>query len=443
MNKIKIIIKREYLTRVKKKSFIIMTIVGPILMAALFILPTWIATMEVEKEKTIGVIDDSYIAKVSLKNTKKTTYKFIDDMTYESAKNDFDKLGYDAILFIPVNILDLKQVQIISENEIGIDLKSSISRTLEKEIERQKLIAEKIDPAILHKIKTDIRVQTFILNEAGEEKESYTELSMGIGFIAGFLIYMFIFIYGTQVMRSVIEEKTSRIVEVIISSVKPFQLMMGKIVGVAMVGLTQFLLWIILTSMIVLIAQQILPKNAIPSQEPQSIEVMSSRSIDNPEAINIDNNKIGDIFSAFINSIDFGKLLVSFLFFFLGGYLLYASLFAAVGSAVDNETDTQQFMLPITIPLILALVMVQAIIRNPDGAISFWFSIIPFTSPIIMMVRIPFGVENWEILLSMFLLIATFIGTTWVAGKIYKTGILMYGKKVTYKELWKWLKYKN
>ncbi|MBT3207039.1 MAG: ABC transporter permease [Bacteroidetes bacterium] len=443
MNKIKIIIQREYLTRVKKKSFIIMTIIGPILMAALVILPTYIASLEVEKEKIIGVIDESYLAKTSLKNTKKTTFEFINDMSFESAQREFNDLGYDAILYIPESILAIKKVQIVSKNEIGIDLKSNISRALEREIERQKLIAENIDADILHRIKTDIKVRTSIINEQGEAEESFTELSMGLGFIAGFLIYMFIFIYGTQVMRSVIEEKTSRIVEVIISSVKPFQLMMGKIVGVALVGLTQFLLWIVLTSMIVLIAQQFLPKSVFTSQDQQVTEIMNSQNLNSPESIDLESKEVGDIFSSLLKSIDIGKLLISFLFFFLAGYLLYASLFAAVGSAVDNETDTQQFMLPITIPLIFALIMVQAIIRNPEGAISFWLSIIPFTSPIIMMVRIPFGVDIWEIILSIVLLIATFIGTTWIAGKIYKTGILMYGKKVTYKELWKWLKYKN
>ena len=420
-----------------------MTIIGPILMAALVILPTYIASLEVEKEKIIGVIDESYLAKTSLKNTKKTTFEFINDMSFESAQREFNDLGYDAILYIPESILAIKKVQIVSKNEIGIDLKSNISRALEREIERQKLIAENIDADILHRIKTDIKVRTSIINEQGEAEESFTELSMGLGFIAGFLIYMFIFIYGTQVMRSVIEEKTSRIVEVIISSVKPFQLMMGKIVGVALVGLTQFLLWIVLTSMIVLIAQQFLPKSVFTSQDQQVTEIMNSQNLNSPESIDLESKEVGDIFSSLLKSIDIGKLLISFLFFFLAGYLLYASLFAAVGSAVDNETDTQQFMLPITIPLIFALIMVQAIIRNPEGAISFWLSIIPFTSPIIMMVRIPFGVDIWEIILSIVLLIATFIGTTWIAGKIYKTGILMYGKKVTYKELWKWLKYKN
>ena len=412
-------------------------------MAALVILPTYIASLEVEKEKIIGVIDESYLAKTSLKNTKKTTFEFINDMSFESAQREFNDLGYDAILYIPESILAIKKVQIVSKNEIGIDLKSNISRALEREIERQKLIAENIDADILHRIKTDIKVRTSIINEQGEAEESFTELSMGLGFIAGFLIYMFIFIYGTQVMRSVIEEKTSRIVEVIISSVKPFQLMMGKIVGVALVGLTQFLLWIVLTSMIVLIAQQFLPKSVFTSQDQQVTEIMNSQNLNSPESIDLESKEVGDIFSSLLKSIDIGKLLISFLFFFLAGYLLYASLFAAVGSAVDNETDTQQFMLPITIPLIFALIMVQAIIRNPEGAISFWLSIIPFTSPIIMMVRIPFGVDIWEIILSIVLLIATFIGTTWIAGKIYKTGILMYGKKVTYKELWKWLKYKN
>src|ERR1035437_6988260 len=265
---------------------------------------------------------------------------------------------------------------------------------------------------------------------------------MAIGFGAGILIYLFIFLYGVQVMRGVIEEKTSRIVEVIISSVKPFQLMMGKIVGIAMVGLTQFVLWVTLTTILYGIGQatflkdfsdiknSALQQNVIPSM-PNQVKIQQQ---------NINYSEAGEMIRG-LQNINFVQILFAFLFYFLGGYLLYSALFAAVGSAVDSESDTQQFMMPITIPLVISFVAAQFIMQNPEGPLAFWLSIIPFTSPVVMMVRLPFGVPLWEFALSMALLVITFIFMTWLAGKIYRTGILMYGKKVSYKELWKWLRY--
>ncbi|MEA3478463.1 MAG: ABC transporter permease, partial [Bacteroidota bacterium] len=252
-----------------------------------------------------------------------------------------------------------------------------------------------------------------------------------------------IFIFGAQVMRGVIEEKTSRIVEVIVSSVKPFQLMMGKIFGIALVGLTQFLLWVVLTFAIVSVFQFAMSEK-ISAESVQQMIPTENQLV--PQAELVEQQKEQDqikmVFEA-INSINFEVMIFSFLFFFLGGYLLYAALFAAIGSAVDSESDTQQFMMPVTIPLILSIIMAQFVIQNPDGPVAFWFSIIPLTSPVIMMVRIPFGVPMLDIYLSVGLLIASFIGTTWIAAKIYRTGILMYGKKVNYKELWKWITYRS
>ena len=271
---------------------------------------------------------------------------------------------------------------------------------------------------------------------------------MIIGYLSGFLIYLFIFMFGAQVMRGVIEEKTSRIIEVIISSVKPFQLMMGKIIGIAFVGLTQFLLWVILTIMIVTgVKSAVFPEKDASQIKAQTELISTAGSMQNIQGIDAVDaeqsmSEIENIFGS-IENINFGIILGSFLFFFIGGYLLYAALFAAIGSAVDSEADTQQFMLPITIPLILSIIVMMNAIQTPDSPIAFWFSIIPFTSPVIMMVRIPFGVPYWQLFLSMGLLIITFIGATWVAAKIYRTGILMYGKKTTYKELWKWLRYKS
>jgi ABC-2 type transport system permease protein len=284
------------------------------------------------------------------------------------------------------------------------------------------------------------------IGEDGKESKSYTEISMVLGMFSGILIYFFIFMFGAQVMRGVIEEKTNRIVEVIISSVKPFQLMMGKIIGVGMVGLTQFLLWVVLTfGIVTVVTSSFIPKNVKQSATEQIIKQNKAYSPDQiPEQV-ISQNKEGGVNEVMdaLNSVDFPVMIGAFIFFFVFGYLLYAALFAAIGGAVDNEADTQQFMLPITVPLILAIVMAQYVIQDPDGAVSFWFSIIPFTSPVIMMIRIPFGVPIYEVILSMVLLLLGFLGTTWLAGKIYRTGILMYGKKVNYRELWKWLRYRN
>jgi len=329
-----------------------------------------------------------------------------------------------------------------SNKEIPLATKLYVTKTIEKELEKQKLRAYGIDKPI----RIDIKVLSNIISEDGEINESSSEITMVLSILSGVLIYFFIFMYGAQVMRGVIEEKTNRIIEVIISSVKPFQLMMGKIVGIAMVGLTQFLLWIVLTFGIVTVVQTMLmPSNTeLISQQMQVKSIMDNR-IDNDIAlneVNTDsvNDNVADAFKI-ISNINWGLMLTAFLFYFIAGYLLYASLFAAVGAAVDSEADTQQFMLPITIPLILGIVMLQSIVQNPDGNLAFWFSIIPFTSPIIMMARLPFSVPEWQVYLSMGVLILTFLLTTKFAAKIYRIGILMYGKKVNYKELLKWLRY--
>jgi len=282
-------------------------------------------------------------------------------------------------------------------------------------------------------------MKTIKFGDDGEIRQSSTEIAMVIGFAMSFIIYMFIFMYGVQVMRGVIEEKSNRIIEVIISSVKPFQLMMGKIVGVAMVGLTQFLMWVILTGAIITIGSAIF----LPGIDSQTLQQASSLT-DLPAGTQGMDQAQFNMMQEILGTFDMGyimSILGAFVFFFLAGYLLYSALFAAVGSAVDNETETQQFMLPISLPLVLAMYIGFAVAKNPESSLAFWGSIIPFTSPIVMLVRIPYGVPLWELLLSMSILIATFIFITWVAAKIYRTGILMYGKKVSYKEIWKWLRY--
>ena len=445
MNKIGLIIRREFLSRVKKKSFIIMTILAPILFAGLMIVPGLMATMGDKEEKVIAVIDETNILDGVFHNDDHLSFEYIDNSSLGDIKDSFKESGYYAILFIPTNILTVERVQLYSDKQTTIGVNTHISSDLNRFFEKIRLQQENVPIDILERVKSNVKVETKQWTSTGEEKSSSAGLASGIGYGAGFLIYFFIFMYGAQVMRGVMEEKSSRIVEVIVSSVKPFQLMMGKVVGVALVGLTQFLLWIILTLVLIMGAQMLLVGDSGSSSSQEIAQsVMESRTGGTMQELDI--SELEQVFqdiSGAIESVPVGLLIGSFLFFFLGGYLLYASLFAAIGSAVDNETDTQQFMLPITIPLILGIFVMINAMQAPHAPLAFWFSIIPLTSPIVMMVRIPFGVPAWELALSASLLILCFLGTIWLAGKIYRTGILMYGKKVNYAELWKWIRYKN
>ena len=421
MRKIWLIIKREYLVRVRKKAFLIMTIIGPLLMAALMIVPAYLAN-ETKELRNIAIEEDGFEFTNQIEDTDFLHFSKIPTEEALLLKNDFSESNYYALLNINENDFTL-----YSNQQISLSVTKAIENQLDQIIEYQKLKAAGINLTILSEAKSKIEIKTKLITEDGNTTNSKAEASMGIGFICGILIYIFIFMYGTMVMRGVIEEKTSRIVEVIISSVKPFQLMMGKILGVALVGLTQFALWILLTITIASVAELML---------------MDSRSITsevNYTQQSIMLSELGNL----TGGINLIQIFVSFIFFFLAGYLMYSSLFAAVGSAVDAEADTQQFVLPITIPLILSFILIQPIMENPDGQLAFWMSIIPLTSPVIMMVRLPFGVDNWELALSMGVLIISFILSTYLAGKIYRTGILMYGKKTSYKELWKWLFYKE
>lgn len=445
MNKILLIIQREYLIRVKKKSFIIMTILGPILMASLMIVPVYLAQMKSGDTKSIAIIDESGIYNNTFENSENYNF-FFPDMSIEEAKDNLPGLEFYALLHIPETKVILPEKAIIySNNQVTLEVKNHLKNLMEKRIEELKLQASGIDKETLLSTQANIDLLTIKLNESGDEEKSYAEVAMGVGFISALVIYFFIFMFGSQVMRGVIEEKTSRIVEVIVSSVKPFQLMMGKILGIAMVGLTQILLWVVLTFGIYTVFTTIYA-DSLHLQDTKDLMMqqqgMSGAMGANQEQIagQVSNPQVAKVFEI-IGSINFGLIIGSFLFFFLFGYLMYSALFAAIGSAVDNETDTQQFMLPITAPLILAIIVAQFVVQNPEGPIAFWFSIIPFTSPIIMMIRIPFGVPVLDMVLAMILLVAGFVFTTWIAGKIYRTGILMYGKKIDYKELWKWIRH--
>lgn len=431
MDKILLIIQREYLTRVRKKSFLIMTLIGPLLMAAMMIVPVWLATMD-EESKTVIVIDESGLINGNLNKSGDVNFIFVSN-SLEEGKGAISDNKFDGLLYIPkLDINNPGGIKYYSNSNPGLEFKMNVQNKIAGVIEQKRFEASNIDKELLEKMKVKISIDTFKLSDKYESSSS-AEAATIVGFVSGFLIYMFIFIYGVQVMRGVLEEKTNRIVEVMISSVKPFQLMMGKIVGISAVGLTQFLLWIVLSGAIGSVVGTTYQVDRFSNDK---IKETLTQTTDVKQAM-----EMNKIMSA-IDSINFPLIVGSFLFFFLGGYLLYGALFAAIGSAVDSETDTQQFMLPITIPLILSFIVAQNIMKSPDSAMSFWFSIIPFTSPISMMIRLPFGVPTWELVLSMSLLVLGFIGTTWVAARIYRVGILMYGKKTSYKELSKWLFYK-
>ena len=446
MNKILLVLQREYLVRVKKKSFIIMTLLGPLLFGSLMVGPVLVAKYAKDDSvKTIGVVDETgkFFNKLPEKETIK--FRYLQNTTLEKARSNFGKDSLYGVLYIPAQADSMGfGVSLFSEDQPNIELKNHIENSIGKEIERGKLAAYNIADidVILKKVKTDVSIRTIQWNEDGTEKESSTEMAMGIAYISGFAIYMFIFLFGAQVMRGVIEEKTSRIVEVIISSVKPFQLMMGKILGIAAVGLTQLLVWVVLTSAIFMVAKSVMMPDSVDSAQIQSTIAQSQAGPMAGDAAGMDPSKVEGIFNM-IGSANLPYIIVCFFFFFIGGYLLYAAMFAAIGAAVDNETESQQFMLPVTIPLVLAIVIMMSTFQDPNSSLSFWFSIIPFTSPIIMMARIPFGVPGWELALSAVLLVATFVAMTWLSGKIYRVGILMYGKKTSWKEIWKWMRYHN
>ncbi len=446
-NKTFLIIAREFLTRIRKKSFIIMTLVGPLLFAAVAIGPAWFATMDDREVRVIGVIDSSKLFIGNLPETQYLKFEYLENTGVDEVRASFSETGYHAVLYIAHIITSTPSaVQLMSDRQPSMNIRMHIANAMEKELERQKLAAYDIDNLdnILAAVRTSVNIRTIVWQDDGGEVESNMELAMIVGYLGGFLIYIFIFLFGAQVMRGVIEEKSSRVVEIIISSVRPFQLMAGKIVGIGLVGLTQFFLWVILSFAIITFVQQVFLRDALrPSSEMVVEDMFSSSTLQQAQPVENENTELfAEIFTS-LGTINFGVMLGAFLFYFLGGFLLYASLFAAIGSAADSETDTQQFMLPVTVPLILSIIVMMSAITSPDGAIAFWFSMIPLTSPVIMMARIPFGVPLWEAALSGGLLIAAFLFTTWLAGKIYRTGILMYGKKVNYVELWKWLRYRN
>ena len=436
MNHLPLIIKREYLTKVRNKSFVIMTFVSPLIMIALIAVVSYLSQLNNDKKRTISILDESGFVSDVFENTENTTYIKLKGVNLDDAKISVKEQEHYGLLYIGNGNVDAisNSVKFFSEDSPSLTVISSLENKLEQKLKDTKLIANGLDKEEINASRTNINISQ---ESFSGEKSSKIDniLKLAFGGIAGYLLFMFIIIYGNMIMRSVIEEKTSRIIEIIISSVKPVQLMMGKIIGTSLAGVTQFVIWAILGSIMMVVLSLIFNIDLMSAQTQQQ-EIMQ-QAIQSPGI----ENEIKLAFESFRN-LPMTNLVIAFIFFFIGGYLLYSSLYAAIGAAVDNETDTQQFMLPILMPLILAVyVGIFTVIEDPHGTVSTVFSFIPFTSPVVMLMRIPFGVPLWQQGLSLVILIGTFTFTVWFAAKIYRVGILMYGKKPTYKELFKWLKY--
>ncbi|RZJ78499.1 MAG: ABC transporter permease [Flavobacterium sp.] len=444
MNKVLLIISREYLSRVKKKSFIVMTFLTPLLIAGIYGLIGYFTYKGIkDTHDKVAVVSANTTLTEKLVTDENIEYEYV-NKPLDVMKKSLSKSDYDYILYLPeFTLAEPIGVQLFGEKQAGMSLNNRISGDLEELIRNQKLKQSGISQTDLDQLKTSVDIDTKkIAIETGKEEASSAGASTIIAFIAGILMFMFIMLYGIQVMRGVIEEKTSRIIEVMISSVKPFQLMMGKIIGIALVGLTQFILWIVLTLTISTIAATVLIDKADVKKIAASSQNGSTVGA-SQEQIQAAQGPIGDIQKS-LAGLDFGKIVTVFIFFFIGGYLFYSALYAAIGSAVDSETETQQFMMPVMMPLLLGYALSLSVVTNdPYGNVAFWLSMIPFTSPIAMVVRLPYGVPGWELALSMAILVVGFIFTVWVASRIYRVGILMYGKKTTFKEMFKWFTYKN
>ena len=436
---IPIIIQREFNERVRKKSFIISTILTPVLMIALMAAPALIMEFSRGEQKTIAVIDESGLVAPRLESGEELRFETSDLSTDEARKELTDRFG---VLYIGRDILENpSNVRLYANSSSSLSVESNITDQIEKILEAEKLKAYDIEnlDRILSEVKTTVTLQTFRNDKSqeGDTQAQSSTVATALGYILGFILYMFLLIYGSMVMQSVIEEKNNRVLEVMVSSVRPFDLMLGKILGVAAVAVVQILIWGVL---IVAVGGFVLP-HLMPADAMAGVQAMQQ---DVPDAASM-SGMDPEMLQAVAAMTDLGYILKIFgclLLFVFGGYLLYSAMFAAVGSAVDNIQDASQLQMPITLPIILALLAMLAVIEDPNSQLSFWFSIIPFTSPVVMMARIPYDIPLWEILLSLAVLYASFVAMVWFAAKIYRVGIFMYGKKPTLKELFKWVRYK-
>lgn len=439
MSNVSIIIQREFNERVRKKSFIITTILMPVLMIVLMIAPALIMEYSRGEQKTIAVIDDSGLVAPQLQSNEELRFEPTDLSTEEARRSLTDRFG---VLYIGSDILENpSDVKLYANASSSLSIESNITGQIEDILEAEKLKAYHIDnlQQILDEVKTTVTLQTF-RNDKSQEAESQAQSSTvatAAGYILGFVLYMFLLIYGSMVMQSVIEEKNNRVLEVVVSSVRPFDLMLGKILGVALVAVVQVLIWGVL---IFAVGAIVLPQ-LMPAEMMAGVQAMQQGMPDAAAMGDMDPEMLQAV-AAVTDTGYILKIFVCLLLFVFGGYLLYSAMFAAVGSAVDNVQDASQLQMPVTLPIILALLMMLAVIKDPNSSLAFWFSIIPFTSPVVMMARIPYDIPLWEIVLSLVILYASFVAMVWFAGKIYRVGIFMYGKKPTFKELLKWVRYK-
>ena len=446
---IKTIISREYMTRVRKKSFLLTTFLVPVLFAAMCILPSVIMLMAKDSDKKVAVVDQSGIVMPYLADTESVDYTDYSTVPVDSMKASFESLGLDALVVIsPIDsVAKTVSVSSYSAKPLTIELEEGVCSKVNDAVEDYRLAQYDISDLrqIMDSIKSDVSMSTYILGESGEEKITSSEVYMMISMVLSIIIYMFIAMFSGMVMQSVIEEKASRVVEVLVSSVKATELMFGKIIGVACVALTQFFLWILLTLVLVGGFSAFVGFDSLmgdPAQTEQMMEMTAQMGgVDMAEmtASMQEQEGMGAVLNT-LRDINWAQMIIAFVVYFALGYLLYASFFAAIGSAVENEADTNQLQMPVTVPLLLAFLIAIYAFNAPDSPVVWWGSMIPFTSPIVMLARIPFGVPMWELVLSIVLLVLTFIGCGWASAKIYKIGILMFGKKTTFKDLWKWLR---
>lgn len=443
MNKVWLIFQREFLNRVQKKSFLVATILLPLIFPLILGVMVYVMLQQegTAETQTIAVYDESGRFEFANENR----YAFVPvSGDFEQAKSAFSHSDHFALLYIPeFDLMNPEGIALYTKENPSIRKIEELENILEERIHDLKIEQFNIDKAILKNLKTTVRLNNINISASGEEKQSNTGPLYILGFILGVMIYMFVLIYGMQIMLGVIEEKTSKIVEILLSSVKPFQLMMGKILAVAAVGLLQFTIWVVLISLLSTATLSLFGLSMPQQQAMEQISRQLEGNGDSPEEMELTNTKVVAILQSF-QEIPFGYILFNFAFYFLGGYLLYGALFAAVGSAVDSQQEAQQFTFPITLPLIIAyFALFMFILNDPHSPASFWFSIIPFTSPVAMVGRLGFQVPLWELLLSQFLLIGGFLLTTWIAARIYRVGILMHGAKMNYKVLVKWFMMKH
>ena len=440
MSKTALIIKREYLNRVSKKSFLILTFLTPLLFAAMVFVPLWLSSIKGDEVRNVVVLDRT--GKYASLFEDADNYKFIaGDKSLESYKQASDKEVYAIVSITDDLIAHPEAATMYSEKQIPGDLSRIVNQVLSRKLENEKMAAYNIPnlKEIIKESQINFEINTIKWSEDGSESESSSLVASIVGLIFTLISYMFIMVYGAMVMQGVMEEKTNRIVELMVSSVRPFQLMMGKIIGIGLVGLTQMFLWGILTMALVLGGQFLFMGSVDPQMMQQGSMMGHGASM--PGMVEASQEPAAKLFGM-LQTINFAEIGFFFVIYFIGGYMLYASVFAAIGSAVESQEDTQQFMTPIMIFLVFSLYAGIYSMENPEGPLAFWCSLIPFTSPIVMMIRLPFEVPLWEKLLSVSLLYVTFVGIIWLSAKIYRVGILMYGKKPTIKEMIKWLRYK-